>query len=221
MGVRDFQMAGMGIFGYTAYINPDNKNLTGMITAIIVSIICVIVAMVLELIFYKDDVKKTEKKTSGNTNAIADNSTLSAPIAGTVVDLCNVKDEVFSTEAMGKGIAIEPSEGKVFAPADGTISTFFPTGHAIGITTDSGAEILIHVGMDTVDMNGDGFSPKKKQDDRVKKGELLLEFDIEKIKAAGHPATTPVIITNSDDYADVIPTASGEIHVGDELLKLM
>jgi PTS system beta-glucosides-specific IIC component len=122
---------------------------------------------------------------------------------------------------MGKGIAIEPSEGKVYAPVDGEITTFFPTGHAIGITSTGGAEILIHVGMDTVDMNGEGFTPKKEQGAKIKKGDLLLEFDIEKIKVAGHPVTTPIVITNSDDYADVIPTASGDVAVGDKLIQLM
>jgi PTS system beta-glucosides-specific IIC component len=122
---------------------------------------------------------------------------------------------------MGKGVAIEPAEGKVYAPADGEISTFFPTGHAIGITTDSGVEILIHVGMDTVEMNGDGFTPKKKQGDRVKQGELMLEFDIAKIKAAGHPVTTPVIITNTDDYADVLPTDAASVVPGDKLIELL
>ena len=135
--------------------------------------------------------------------------------------LADVKDEVFSSESMGKGIAIEPEEGKVYAPADGVISTFFPTGHAIGITTDSGAEILIHVGMDTVEMNGDGFEPQKSQDDKVKKGDLLLKFNIDKIKAAGHPVTTPVIITNSDDYADVIPTNAPKVDSGDELIQII
>lgn len=105
---------------------------------------------------------------------------IASPLKGSVIKLMDVKDEVFASEAMGKGLAIEPEEGLVYAPADGVITTFFPTGHAIGITTDQGAELLIHVGMDTVEMNGDGFEPQKKQDDRVKKGELLLKFNIEK-----------------------------------------
>ncbi|MGN0347659.1 MAG: beta-glucoside-specific PTS transporter subunit IIABC [Lachnospiraceae bacterium] len=246
LGVRDYQMAGMGVFSYTMFISPDTKDLQPMIIGIVVSIICVIVSLVLELIFYKDEPVNAKKKANAeitentkaaqiadNANVAADKATadnaiagnadsknLVAPIAGDIVALADVKDEVFSSEAMGKGIAIEPKEGKVFAPADGVITTFFPTGHAIGITTDAGVEILIHVGMDTVEMDGDGFTPKKKQDDKVKKGDLLLEFDIEKIRKAGHPVTTPIIVTNTDDYKDIIPTEAKEVKPGDALLQI-
>lgn len=229
LGVRDYQMAGMGVFSYTMFLNPDNKDVKPMIIGIVVSIICVIVAFILEMIFYKDGDKKSSKKEVKNNSDInlktesanKGNISIAAPIKGNVVALADVKDEVFSSESMGKGIAIEPEEGKVYAPADGVISIFFPTGHAIGITTDSGAEILIHVGMDTVEMNGDGFEPQKSQDDKVKKGDLLLKFNIDKIKAAGHPVTTPVIITNSDDYADVIPTNALKVDRGDELIQII
>lgn len=229
LGVRDYQMAGMGVFSYTMFLNPDNKDVKPMIIGIVVSIICVIVAFILEMIFYKDGDKKNSKKEVKNNSDInlktesanKGNISIAAPIKGNVVALADVKDEVFSSESMGKGIAIEPEEGKVYAPADGAISTFFPTGHAIGITTDSGTEILIHVGMDTVEMNGDGFEPQKSQDDKVKKGDLLLKFNIDKIKAAGHPVTTPVIITNSDDYADVIPTNALKVDCGDELIQII
>ena len=144
-----------------------------------------------------------------------------APINGTVVPLSQVKDEAFASEALGKGVAIEPKEGKVYAPADGEISTFFPTGHAIGITSDAGVEILIHVGMDTVKMNGDGFTPAKKQGDRVEKGDLLLEFDMQKIKEAGYPLTTPVIIANTNDYTEVLPTEAQEVASGDMLIHIL
>ena len=229
LGVRDYQMAGMGVFTYTMFLNPDNKDVKPMIIGIIVSIICVIVSFILEMIFYKDGDKNSSKKEVKNNSDInlkteaakKTKVSISAPIKGNVVALADVKDEAFSSESMGKGIAIEPEEGKVYAPADGVISTFFPTGHAIGITTDLGAEILIHVGMDTVEMNGDGFEPQKSQGDKVKKGDLLLKFNIDKIKAAGHPVTTPVIITNSDDYADVIPTNAPKVDSGDELIQII
>lgn len=229
LGVRDYQMAGMGVFSYTMFLNPDNKDVKPMIIGIIVSIICVIVSFILEMIFYKDGDKNSSKKEVKNNSDInlkteaakKTKVSIAAPIKGNVVALADVKDEVFSSESMGKGIAIEPEEGKVYAPADGVISTFFPTGHAIGITTDLGAEILIHVGMDTVEMNGDGFEPQKSQGDKVKKGDLLLKFNIDKIKAAGHPVTTPVIITNSDDYADVIPTNALKVNSGDELIQII
>jgi PTS system beta-glucosides-specific IIC component len=222
-GCLAYNMAGMGIFAYTSLINTETGDTSKMMIAIAITLIALVVSMILELIFYKDApvVKKEDKKPEIGDAAGAVSKDIAAPIKGQIVQLADVKDEVFSSEAMGKGVAIEPAEGKVYAPASGEITTFFPTGHAIGITTDAGVEILIHVGMDTVEMDGDGFTPKAKQGDTVKKGDLLLEFDIAKIKAAGHPVTTPVIVTNSDDYADVLPVATGNVTPGDNLLQLL
>lgn len=223
LGVKTYSMAGMGVFGYTAYITPEN-DMSKMIIAIVVSIICVIAGAVCEMVFYKDGTNK--KATSGKGNAegadkVDKAETLTAPLKGDAVTLSEVKDEAFSTGALGQGLAIVPSEGKLYAPCDGEITTFFPTGHAVGITTDKGAEILMHVGMDTVKLDGDGFSPKKQQGDKVKKGELLLEFDIEKIKAAGLETTTPIIITNSDDYSDVAVIEPKTVNPGDEIINLL
>lgn len=237
LGVKSYQMAGMGVFGYTAYIDTVNNNISGMVIAMIVSALSLVAAFILVYLTYSDD-EPAKKATAAATASAATASSapssstassasadqagkVAAPVKGDVVALSDVKDEVFSTEAMGKGVAVEPAEGKVYAPADGVITTFFPTGHAIGMTADNGAEILIHVGMDTVEMNGDGFTPKAKQGNRVKKGTLLLEFDIAKIKAAGHPVTTPIIITNTDDYADIIPTDAAKVSPGDVILTLL
>lgn len=220
LGVKAYSMAGMGVFGYTAYITPEN-DMSKMIIAVVVSVICVIAGAICELIFYKDD-KKKSTEVKENKSAVADKSeALVSPLKGDVIALSEVKDEAFSTGALGQGLAIIPSEGKLYAPCDGEITTFFPTGHAIGITTEKGAEILMHVGMDTVKLDGDGFAPKKQQGDKVKKGELLLEFDIEKIKGAGLEATTPVIITNSDDYSDVAVTEPKTVNPGDEIVNLL
>lgn len=220
LGAKDYSMAGMGVFGYTMFITPEN-DMSKMIIAIIVTVICVIAGIVCELIFYKDDTKKSAEAKETKT-AVADKSeALVSPLKGDVIALSEVKDEAFSTGALGQGLAIVPSEGKLYAPCDGEITTFFPTGHAIGITTEKGAEILMHVGMDTVKLDGDGFTPKKQQGDKVKKGELLLEFDIEKIKEAGLEATTPVIITNSDDYSDVAVTEPKAVNPGDEIVNLL
>ncbi len=146
---------------------------------------------------------------------------ISSPINGKALPLSETPDEVFASGTMGTGVAIQPSEGKVYAPADGEITTFFPTGHAIGMTSQNGAEILIHVGMNTVDMEGKGFTPMKKQGDKVKKGELLLEFDIAAIEATGHPIITPVLVTNVDYFNAVEPVAVGkDVSVGDDLINL-
>lgn len=225
LGLKDYQMAGMGVFSYTMLIHPETKELTPMIIGIVVSIVCVIASFILEMIFYKEDAKASAKKeaaieTDATGNALK-GETLVAPMKGKVIALSDVKDEAFASGALGEGLAIVPSEGKLYAPCDGEISTFFPTGHAIGITTANGAEILMHVGMDTVKLEGDGFTPKKAQGDMVKKGELLLEFDIEKIKTAGLETSTPIIITNTDDYEAVKPVAPKEISVGENLIEII
>lgn len=121
---------------------------------------------------------------------------------------------------MGQGIAIEPSVGEVVAPADGVIRLLFPTNHAIGLATDDGAEILIHVGMDTVALEGEGFMAHVTQGSKVKAGQLLLSFDIDAIKKAGYLVTTPIIVTNIADYKTVETLADGDVKLGDDLLKV-
>jgi PTS system beta-glucosides-specific IIC component len=222
-GVTSYSMAGMGVFGYTAYINTSTNDLSGAISAVVVTALALVAGIVLELIFYKDGPAKkaADKAPAASAGSAAKGGTVAAPVTGNVIALSDVKDEAFSSGAMGQGLGIEPTEGKVYAPVDGEITTFFPTGHAIGITGDNGAEILIHVGMDTVELNGKGFTPKKKQGDHVKKGELLLEFDMNVIKEAGYSTVTPVIVTNSDDFADIIPANPGSITHGQDAITLL
>ena len=141
-----------------------------------------------------------------------------SPIKGEVRGLDTVNDETFSQEILGKGIAILPKEGKVYAPFDGVITTFFSTGHAIGLKSQSGTELLIHVGIDTVNLDGKYFTPHKKTNDVVKKGELLLDFDIEGIKSEGYDVITPVIVCNVDEYMDVVGTEAQYVTVEDALL---
>ena len=133
--------------------------------------------------------------------------------------MSEIKDEVFSQGVLGNGVAIEPNSGEVCAPCDGVIMEIPETLHAVGIGGDNGAEILIHVGMDTVGLNGKGFEPQVKQGDAVKQGQLLLKFDMDYIKSQGLPVTTPVIITNTDEYAEIKAEASGEVKKGDKLLS--
>lgn len=149
-----------------------------------------------------------------------DNETvIYAPVEGELVDLTTIKDEVFSSLAMGNGVAINPAKGEVKAPFDGVITTFFPTGHAIGMEADNGAEILIHVGMDTVSLDGEGFVPQVKEGDRVKKGQLLLKFDMDVIKAHGLETITPVVLTNTDDLKSVSPVKSGKVTEKDVIIS--
>ena len=143
---------------------------------------------------------------------------LKSPLTGNLVALPDVPDEVFSSGLLGKGIAVEPTVGKVIAPADAEVTTLFPTGHAIGLLTDKGAEMLIHIGMDTVKMEGRGFKTHVAQGDRVKQGQLLIEFDIDMIKKAGYPVITPVLVTNHDKYKDIVTADGKTINGGDSLI---
>ena len=148
------------------------------------------------------------------------NETLVTPIVGDVVALADVNDPVFSSGAMGQGIAVKPSQGVVYAPADAEVSIAFPTGHAFGLKTADGAEVLIHVGIDTVTMNGEGFEAKVAQGDKVKAGDVLGTFDSNKIAAAGLDDTTMVIVTNTADYASVAPVATGSVAKGDAVIEV-
>ena len=146
--------------------------------------------------------------------------TIQTPIVGDVVALSDVNDPVFSSGAMGQGIAVKPSEDVVYAPADAEVTIVFPTGHAYGLRTANGAEILIHVGIDTVSMNGEGFNQKVAQGDKVKAGDVLGTFDSAKIAAAGLDNTTMVIVTNTADFASVNPVASGSVAKGDTIIEV-
>ena len=161
-----------------------------------------------------------QEETTGNIPAALQNETLVTPIVGDVVALADVNDPVFSSGAMGQGIAVKPSQGVVYAPADAEVSIAFPTGHAFGLKTTDGAEVLIHVGIDTVTMNGDGFEAKVTQGDKVKAGDVLGTFDSNKIAAAGLDDTTMVIVTNTADYASVAPVATGSVAKGDAVIEV-
>ena len=152
--------------------------------------------------------------------AAAKDTVLSACLNGTVVPLAEVKDEAFASGALGDGIAIEPTDGELVAPADGEISSTFETHHAVGMTTVDGAELLMHIGIDTVKLGGKHFTYLVSEGDKVKKGQPLIRFELEAIKAEGYPVTTPLIVCNTDDYAAVAAKASGTVKQGDALLEL-
>lgn len=152
--------------------------------------------------------------------AAAKDTVLSACLNGTVVPLAEVKDEAFASGALGDGIAIEPIDAELVAPADGEISSTFETHHAVGMTTVDGAELLMHIGIDTVKLGGKHFTYLVNEGDKVKKGQPLIRFELEAIKAEGYPVTTPLIVCNTDDYAAVAAKASGTVKQGDALLEL-
>lgn len=215
-----------GLLGVRAYSKGAAPSFLSLITfiggddpyrSVIRGVVCgvtgLVISCAISYILYNDKELDADMDTDTSEHAEADSHSavipcaIYAPISGQLFPLSETPDEVFASGDMGLGVAIEPAEGKVYAPADGEITTFFPTGHAIGITTDNDVELLIHVGMNTVNLDGRGFTPKKKQGDKIKKGDLLLEFDITAIRNAGYPVITPVIVTNTEQFHSVTAEA--------------
>ena len=149
-----------------------------------------------------------------------DEKVIAAPVSGKAVPMSQVNDPTFSQEILGKGTAVIPSEGKIVAPADGQVTMVFDTKHALSIQTDNGAELIIHVGLDTVQLKGQYFEAHVQAGDRVKKGDLLLEFDMDKIKAAGYSLETPVLITNHTDLKEIKNTNEAVVSNDVELIKV-
>ena len=145
---------------------------------------------------------------------------IASPLEGKLLPLDGIEDPVFSAEVLGKGCAIEPDKGEIYAPADGVILKIAESSHAVSLRCDSGVDLLIHVGMDTVERHGAGFAPQVRAGEHVHSGQLLLKFDLQKIRADGYPLTTPVVVTNSDAFSDVTVVASGNVTEGQNILLL-
>ncbi|MBT0891835.1 beta-glucoside-specific PTS transporter subunit IIABC [Streptococcus lutetiensis] len=231
-----YTMGGMGLFAIPSYFTPkhvpagantDVNNVWYFLIAILMSFVLGFVLTQLTKIPYLyggPDVKSV----SGDKAAepIAElkelkQEIIASPMIGQVVKLENVPDEVFASGAMGKGIAIDPADGTVVAPAAGEITLVFPTGHAIGMRTENGAEILIHVGMDTVSLAGKGFNTFVQVGDKVDAGQKLLEFDLATIREANLPVISPIVVTNSADFDDVLTTQEARVNTGDYLLTTL
>lgn len=228
MGTKQYIIGCLGIFGIPSFIDTSagiNRTFYGALIAMVVAF--VLGFLLLWLTGFKDenlyggDKNKQDSKEEVKQEPLTNQEVIVSPLKGEVTELSKVEDEAFSTGLLGKGIAINPVEGKVIAPANGVVTTFFPTGHALGITTDNGTEILIHVGMDTVQLEGKYFTPRVKQGDKIKSGDILLEFNIDKIKESGLSTITPVIITNSDNYLDIIETDKKYINYKEDLLTVI
>lgn len=224
---RKFMVGGMGIFELPAMIEPDGS-MGNLIVAISGIAISMIIGFVLTMILYKDkeDIKVEVKEpiVEGNkelnTNKL-EKEIIESPIKGEVVKLKDIQDDAFASGVLGNGAAIIPTEGRVVAPVDGEVTTLFPSLHAIGITSKNGVEILIHVGLDTVQLEGKGFKAHIKQGDKVTKGQVLLDFNIEEIKEAGYSVVTPIVVTNTAEYLEVVETTSKKVDRGNNLLTVI
>ena len=240
-GTKMYMMGGMGVFVIPAAIGPKtgvDMSVYGLMIAMAVSFV---LGFILQMVLGKKSVDqaydekqaKTVQEVANQADTIAKaapslastsdlnvSTELVSPLAGELLPLSEVKDEVFSSGAMGEGVAVEPSEGVLHAPADGKVVMTFPTGHAIGMKTSDGAEILMHIGMDTVNLQGHGFETLVAKGDEVKAGDELVKFDIDAIHAKGYVVTTPIVVTNSKDYEKITVVSQGNVKVGQEILDL-
>lgn len=220
---RKFMMGGMGIFEFPAMIEPDGS-MGNLIVAVTGVVITMVIAFVATMVFYKD--KDAEKKAVAvnpeeKAEPMVKAQEIGSPITGKVLKIEDLQDAAFASGVLGKGAAILPEEGKVFAPVNGTVTALFPTLHAIGIVSEEGAEVLIHIGLNTVQLEGRGFEAMVAQGDHVTKGQLMITFDREMMEAEGFCMETPVIITNSAAYLDVVDEKTERIQAGERLLTVI
>lgn len=226
MGSQIYMVGGLGIFGIPTYISPNGGLDAGFWGSIIAMIVGFIVGFILTWLFGmgKNNTahQNNESKPTGQVqlNRGQSNEVIFSPFNGEVITLSEIKDAAFASGALGQGVAIEPSDGKLYSPISGTVTALFPTNHAIGLTSDNGAEILIHIGMDTVQLEGKFFTAHVSQGARVEKGQLLIEFDIPGIQGAGYIVTTPVIVTNMDFYQPPSITDQKQVKAGYHLFEL-
>lgn len=225
-GIHTYSSTTAGIFALPVYIGGDGfSNLMNAVITIVISIVVTAIATL--VLGFKDPVEEEEtpvleEKEDTENQAVkvdAKKIVIASPVEGKVIPLSEVKDDAFANEIIGKGAAVVPSKGEVRAPEDGEISSVFDTGHALGMVTKDGVEILIHVGLDTVELKGKFFTVHVKQEEKVKKGQLLITFDEKGIQEAGYDITTPVLITNTSDYLDVLAKKEG--NAGEGLITVL
>jgi len=235
-----YQMGGLGIFALPNYVDPTGMNTMNVWHRLISFALATALGFAAALIVGVPNIHDEEEGelatagagASGSPDDSADDGTatteemqelakqeiVASPLAGNVIAQDDIEDEVFASGAMGKAVAIDPSEGVVYAPANGTVTTIFPTGHAVGLTTDQGTEILVHIGLDTVELDGEGYETFVEADDVVEPGQKLIEFDIDYIKDQGYSMQTPIVVTNTNDMEDVLFTDEESVENGDYLL---
>ena len=219
-----------GIFGILLCLNQPLQYLIEMVIAVGVAFV---ISFVISFLIYKDAEPKaatvenietadavTTDATTADTTAETAEETLTSPVNGTQIPLSEVADEIFASEMLGTTVAVEPADGKIVAPCDGEVSNIFETGHAVCITTESGGELLIHIGIDTVKMDGKGFTKKVSDGDKVHAGDILVEADLEEIKNAGYQTTTMMILTNTDEFGNVTKAEPAEVKTTSKVMTL-
>lgn len=235
-----YRTGGLGIFSLMNMIDNEGNLGANFWNVVISYAIAVAIGFILQMVFpvnrlaeelptdaqAVDPLKGETTSTEGVVSdaemaASAKEEIIASPLVGDVLPLTAVADEVFASGALGKGVAIQPSEGKVLAPANGTVSVLFPTGHAVGITTDTGVELLIHIGLDTVNLDGRGYTSHVEKGQKVSAGDLLVEFEIGTINEAGYDTITPVIVTNTDNFTDVLTTTEPTVAENDYLFTIV
>lgn len=228
LGGTRYRSGGLGVFGIINYINPESDGTGGLLGVVVCMVSAILVGFILTYLFWKDDsqvemvtpegvVVSSDKPNSLKTQV----EIVSAPMSGKVVKLSDIKDQAFASGTLGEGVAIAPTSGQVVAPVSGTVTVLFNTLHAIGITSDTGVEVLIHIGMDTVNLNGEGFTAHVKQGDKVVKGQPLVDVDLDLLNSKGYSVDTPVVITNSKDLLDTLTTTSDQVSINDELMTVL
>lgn len=220
-----YSMGGLGVFQYPAYVNATTGEMSGMWIMIGLSVAAVVASFAVQMLAPVPNLygEPTEPAAAESEPAAPElkeikQEIIASPLTGKIVTLADVPDEVFASGAMGNGIAIEPTEGVVSAPTNAEVTLVFPTGHAIGLRTENGADLLIHIGMDTVSLEGKGFETFVKAGDKVTAGQKLASFDIDTIRGANLPIITPIIVTNAADYTDILFTQESQVKSGDYLL---
>ena len=215
-GIHTFSSTTAGIFALPVYIggegfgNVMNAAITIVISMVVTAIATFIIGFDDPVDAETDDVSSIEEKKNTPVKAEGIKLTVDSPLEGKIIPLSEVQDEVFSNEIVGKGAAVVPEKGEVHAPSEGEIISIFDTGHALGIRTKDGIELLIHIGLNTVDLKGKYFQIHAKEGDHVKKGDLLISFDMDAIRKAGYDITTPVLVSNTADYMDILAKQEGK-----------
>lgn len=224
---REFTFGGLGIFEFMTMFDPANPGIANLMIGIIGVVFAMVASFVLTLFLFKDDKSKPSSDKTIEVPSIPESKpelksekkhTMQSPMNGEVIPIKEVQDEAFSQELLGRGIAIKPVTGELFAPFDGKVVTLFPTKHAFGLVSDEGMEVLIHIGFNTVRLKGKYFETFVQEGDVVKQGQKLAEFNIAEIEREGYSVETPMIVTNTDSYLEIIETKGKQVNAGDVLL---